>query len=186
MNLVTSTDSKCNEFRFWRHLRWRTHPVAASFRWIYQDFKRPAVEILPQFSFQSTVHYSAMTRTAGFEDTSWTGFTYQNEGNRWEEKSRQFAGRSEILWIYAALQNYWQGPNSTYKEKELNSHKYTCALIYVCGGVRKIAKSMFVSPSVCPSLRPSVCPHGRTLLILEGLSWDLIIIRKSVEKIKVL
>lgn len=92
---LTQSESSSGD-RLWRYLRWTTNPIAASFRWIYLDFKRPAVEILPQFSFQSILCYDGNSRT---EVISWTGFTCQKEGQRWEGKARQFAGRSETLWI---------------------------------------------------------------------------------------
>jgi len=40
--------------------------------------------------------------------------------------------------------------------------------------------------SSCLSVRPSVCPHAKTLLPLDGFSWNLILVicRKSVEKIQ--
>jgi len=54
--------------------------------------------------------------------------------------------------------------------------------------VRKIPKRVYYFRYVCPSVLPSVCPHGTIVLLTEGFLLNFIFnsFRKSVQKIKFL
>jgi hypothetical protein len=75
------------------------------------------------------------------------------------------------------------------RDDKTPSLRITFYVQILCRRVRKIAKNDLASSclSVCPSVRPSVYPHGTTRSHCTDFHeiWHLRILRKSVEKIKV-
>jgi hypothetical protein len=99
VNFVTSTDSKCIEFR--RQVLTLPSLKGSSncsfFVLNLSGFQEAGRRNSPAIFLSIHDALLRYDENSRFEDISWTGFTCQKEGNRSEEKARQFAGRSEIL-----------------------------------------------------------------------------------------
>jgi hypothetical protein len=99
VNFVTSTDSKCIEFRG----QVLTPPsLKDSSNCIFfplnlSGFQEAGRRDSPAIFLSIHDALLCYDENSRFEDISWTGFTCLKEGKRREEKARQLAERSETL-----------------------------------------------------------------------------------------
>jgi hypothetical protein len=107
VNFVTSTDSKCIEFRrqVLKPPSLKDSSNCSFFPLNLAGFQEAGRRDSLAVSFSIHDALLCYDENIRFEDISWVGFACQKEGNRLEEKARQFGGRSET-YEFTHSQNY--------------------------------------------------------------------------------